>query len=1028
MNDYLLLREFRDIKNTKFVQNNTWIKANMLELSAIQYFAKRSTTQNRLLLKLGTGVGKTLTSLEAALPFVRMFNILNNKISKTYYVYIIGYSKNVFKKEFLKFPELNIITYEEIHELAKLREVIKTIPEYMKDEYIAKLRALKIKINRRISNVDIGGMYNFYGYRELFNDLFTNDSRSFNEINSYNLMQKYAEKKVSINKILLDRFKYSLMIVDEIHLAYNSEFMNNYGLALQFILDYYKNDISLILLTATIINNNKREFIDICNLLRDTNHEPFKEEDFPELTNKDNKKIYTPDEWHKFLKPLYQQLDGKVIFLEETGEEYPTLNFMGKKHKNIAYIKFNDAKMSKLHEQTFAANNLYDNTSKQFIINDMVFPNPIYKAEKYEAEVTSDMVGLFDNTKLLEQINNAPQSWQHKVGISVRNFKNFSICTGTFLRRENLIMYSTKYCELIDIIYECLTNNPLAKIMIYHPYIVGSGVSLLGEIMRFNGFIPIDGVANKNTYSAEKFVTLEKWSNENKGRNFFPAKYVTIDADTNDNQKEAILDEWNSLENKYGKYIKILIGAGKIKQSVDMKDTTILIIAQRPKTMSDFIQIIGRVVRKGSLANIGSSNVYLYTLLSTTNNAAKESIEERKYRKKIKDFDDIRNIEYNINKNAINNYIYADENGNMEFKPVNILGSIPFTLQITLPAKKIRSLTYFGHGHYSDTMNEITKWIKRAFISIQVWEYEPLYNFILNANLALDDAITKQLFNICLKKLIYKSNVYSETSVSNIFNADNIYFSEQYINGSATKINKKVITECGKFYILTIINNKGIPVLKFDSFLTDINFGVYKEYNFSVKNFDIMTKINYEQLSKIITNMTKIELRKYSLRFLLEWSEDSHYIFMQNTIIGKNTIPKQLSNMYRKLLILGDNWYEDKINRHIYIDKEWKLEQKKVTQKEEHDFVGIIQNMKLKIRRKMSENTVVTDNRNVERGITCASIEKERIVSMLKSFDIVSNKPRTKSLCKSLYHALLEHEIKARQENSSKKYLYLFNE
>jgi superfamily II DNA or RNA helicase len=1018
MHDYLLLKEFRDIKDVKFAGDNNWIKANMLELSATQYFAKRAMNNKRLLFKLGTGFGKTLTSLEAALPFVRIYNLLNKRLGETYYVHIIGFSKHVFRKEFMKFPELNIITYEEIHELAKLREAVKTVPDYMRAEVVQKIKLMKARINKRITDIGNGGMYNFYGYRELFNDLFTNNVWP-SDLATHNIFEYYKSGQVSVNNILLKKFKFGLMIIDEVHVAYNSDFMNNYGLALQFILDYYGRNIYLILLTATIINNNKREIVDICNLMRDPGMPAFKSTDYPMLLDKEGLKKYSTEEWLVMLKEIYAQFAGKVIFLEESGQDYPNLIFKGNNVAGIKYLKFSTAKMSKLHEQTFAADGLYENTSKQFIIHDMVFPNP-----NNTDEASKTAVGLYDSTSLINTIAKAPASWRKSLGIDVRAFKSYNIVSGPFLRYENLGRYSTKYCMMLDEIGKCLRVNPLAKIIIFHPYVVGSGIGVIGEILRYNGFTPYDGVATPKSYSAEEYLTMADWDKKHKGLNFFPARYVVIDTDMSDGTKEAIFDEWSSLENRHGKYIKILVGAGKIKQSVDFKDTTIMMIMQRPRTMSDYIQIKGRVVRRDSLARIDANDVHLFTFLSV--GAAGQTIEERKYRRKINDFDDIRNIEYNINKGAINNYIFADEHGHMKFKSVDVLGSIPFETTISLP-KKISAVTYFGHGHYNETIAEMIKWIKRAFISLQVWQYEPLYKFVLNSNLASEDKISRQLFNIALNKMLYKANVYNESNVSNIFNADNIYINAEFMANTVKVVNKKVVVAVGDFYVLTILNDKGVPVLKYDSFLDDIEYGVYKSYTFSIKNYDAMAKINFEQLARTITDMSDNALAKYAIRSLVLWSEDSHYIFMQHYIMGKHKLFPQIVTLYTKLKLMGRDWYEDKINRNIYDGAEWRTEKKQIIRHEEFDYVAILLNSKFKIRSR-SENIKVTDRRNNKRGVNCGNIDKAELNKIIKALGIEKIKPRVDSMCNSIFAAFIRHELKTRSGGDNKKYVYLFNE
>jgi hypothetical protein len=229
---------------------------------------------------------------------------------------------------------------------------------------------------------------------------------------------------------------------------------------------------------------------------------------------------------------------------------------------------------------------------------------------------------------------------------------------------------------------------------------------------------------------------------------------------------------------------------------------------------------------------------------------------------------------------------------------------------------------------------------------------------------------------------------------------------------------------------LTILNDKGIPVLAYDSFLSDVQYGMYKSHTFSIKNYDVMSKINYEHLQRSIAGMTSIELTKYAVKSLLLWSEDSHYMFMQGHIMSPNKkgIPEQMVKLYTKLKIMGSNYYEDKINRNTYQNNEWVTQKKDIIQMEEFDYVGIIQGSKFKIRKKSNAEAYIKDNRNVERGVNCTNIDKNKVAKIMKLFNLEVSKPRIKSSCNKLFAAFVEKEIKSKWGHDNKKYLYLFNE
>ena len=75
-------------------------------------------------------------------------------------------------------------------------------------------------------------------------------------------------KKIILNIELLNEFKNSLIICDEIHNVYNSIDKNNWGVALQYILNYHPS-IRAVFMSATPINNNPSEVIELLNLFHE---------------------------------------------------------------------------------------------------------------------------------------------------------------------------------------------------------------------------------------------------------------------------------------------------------------------------------------------------------------------------------------------------------------------------------------------------------------------------------------------------------------------------------------------------------------------------------------------------------------------------------------------------------------------------------------------------------------------------------------------------------------------------------------
>lgn len=1039
---YLQRKEYREIKPFQQTKSRLWITPAILELSAVQFLAKRyfnpNTQQSRCLLKLGPGTGKTLSSLEIALPYIKIFSTINQKLNQPYYVHIIGFTKGIYKNEFLKFPELGIITYDELHQLRMLKELSLTASDATRDRIREDYKKLKIKITRRISDASVGGMYNFTGYKELYNNLFV--SSKFPEgTDESNIYERVMKGEIQVNKLLLNLFANSLVICDEIHLAYNTEDTNNYGLAIQLILDYHGKNITAVFLSATIINNNKREIISIANMMRDPTSPHFKSSDY--FSNDKTKKFDAAS-----LKPIYDQMKDKVIFLEETGSDYPELVFDGKSYGDIPYLKFDIARMSPLHEQTFRLDDLYRETTSNFIILDMVYPNPEFSfaehmalhpdreiANEYRSKIKDEsritqVKGIYNTETSVSLIRNASPEWRNKFGINVKESKGISYIAGAFLRYNNLQLYSSKYCAMLDIIYRTLKANPFAKFIIYHPFVRGSGIMTIGEILSENGFIDKDSIPIAGTYSAEEFITQAEWIKKYPNRQFFPARYFVVQFDVTESQKSEAVDKWNSESNKYGLYTKFFIGAGKIKQSIDFKNTTEMIIVQKPNTISDFIQIKGRVIRKKSLASLPADmqKVHLHTLLSVGEKP--NAIEPRKYAKKLAEFDNIRAIEYYINKNAINNYMYD------EFVPIDILSAFPFKNTVKLP-KQINENTYYTHDYYKDMLDEISKQIKRAFVSVPVWTYETLQRFVDDKCSSLNTSYSHDLFNIVLKKMVYSRDTYIDNKNVLLFDSENIIINKRYIDGIEIVCPNKVIIEYGEYLLLATIRSDSDILVDQDMFFDD-NVSNIIRYVVAIESDEIIKSTAIDKLLSIVKTFNASKLESFSYVFLISWPPEAHYIFMRDYLTNpKSQIPIQLINMYKRLKILhGDprkpgSWYDERYVRYTLNSKgEFTQGDKQLQIRvDSKPLIGIIKDSSLKIRD--SRNDDSNDGRNVIRGISCSNIVKSAMTNIVNEFGIdIKGETKNKRICAIILRFLVDKEIKSRSSGEGVRYLYLFNE
>ena len=268
----LTINNNANIKDIKYT-NDEIIKDNEKKLKNYQSFIVNwlsyNTTNNSLLVKHDTGLGKTFTSLSTAHKFIDIYSKLYNSNIENYnhpYINIIGFTKDNFYNELLSNPNFNYISYSEINILSdykKMYDKNKTILN--KNIYDNFYNSIKKRITNKIN----GGFFNFYGYGELFNKLivFNDDSLKLiqqnllknkntimdkTDLNFDILLESIDKKYININTDFLNTFENSFIICDEIHNAYNSKSLNNYGNALKIIMYYHKNTgIKLLLLSAT---------------------------------------------------------------------------------------------------------------------------------------------------------------------------------------------------------------------------------------------------------------------------------------------------------------------------------------------------------------------------------------------------------------------------------------------------------------------------------------------------------------------------------------------------------------------------------------------------------------------------------------------------------------------------------------------------------------------------------------------------------------------------------------------------------
>ena len=352
-------------------------RGQLLESTSYQQFDRNymnpDTKVNRFLLKYDTGTGKTLAAILIALGHIKNYRSIYqfkrtqmqatgsidvyelNKLTPT--VFVLGYSptKTAFYRDLLKYPEFGYISYSERDELRRLERIARSgFPED-----IARHHDYKKRLKRTITTKSRGGFFKFIGYKKLVNMLFISRDINLTDLENSvksdptskqtleDIIYEYVrDGKIQVNIPLLEQFRDSLIIADEIHNTYNMNMKNNYGVALQYILNYHPS-VKALFLTATPINNSPQEVVDLLDLLLPENMRVKHDELFA------GGKI-TP----AGLQKIGHLITGRISFIQDVNPKYfPERIFVGEDIRvgkiTIPYLKFIRCPASELHRKAF---------------------------------------------------------------------------------------------------------------------------------------------------------------------------------------------------------------------------------------------------------------------------------------------------------------------------------------------------------------------------------------------------------------------------------------------------------------------------------------------------------------------------------------------------------------------------------------------------------------------------------------------------------------------------------------------------
>jgi hypothetical protein len=755
---------------------------------------------DRMLLMHSTGVGKTITSLSTAM---RGYQEDNRNI------FVLGFSKSVFKRELLTKPELGVVSVEDVQRLEQARQAanrFRTTHDH--NAFNAIKRELALKLKRRGDK----GIF-FIGYKELINKMFVRLSpgadtllegiRSAEDI-EYGINTSMVIKR---NQSFWDDVQGSYVICDEMHNLYNSSALNSWGVCLKYLLD---NSVAkTIFCSATPVNNSPYKVCSVVNLLTTGMVSP---------RDLFNNGVLTPQGERKLADALHMRIS---YLIDRSGEHYPELVMHGVDIAGDGYLKFIKCPISTLHRQTIRAAENHDTPldtpmpepeeafaveddhaieeedltefykdegmrrmslegSKRYL-NDFVFPTP------GEAGPHHDGVGMYLKKEVVKAYSTAGSKELKQSGVQVAKSKTCGTTfSGEFLRDAQLKTYSAKYHRFLGIL-----SSTTGKVFAYHNYVQLTGVCLISEILKMNGWVEWGSDPAPDTICAVCSRTMETHNATtgadgllqcSRGKTTFVAsRFYVVTGSTRKADVDSFLDIFNSIENLNGHNCRMILGSRAIKESYDLKAIRSVVVLHQPENISTFIQIIGRAVRNGSHALLPPEErrVDLYILLSSYSNTPKpESFEEHKWVYKLRVYKQIQRV------NAILLDVAVDYDINFDKNSRNSRTGLYATLakrpkKILAPGDKLRNAkaqcagSTFNAWWVNDEVESIRSIIKRLMVEYSpVWQKDELYEAVRSPPFAVSDNMRlshREVFEVALDSLVHKhSTIQSIISKGNI--------------------------------------------------------------------------------------------------------------------------------------------------------------------------------------------------------------------------------------------------------------------
>jgi len=500
-----------------------------------------------------------------------------------------------------------------------------------------------------------------------------------------------------VDKNEITNFSNSLLIIDEVHNVTGNDRYDS----LMKVLERSVN-VKMVLLSATPMFDSIKEIFEITNLLNKKKVLPIRNElvsnDFISVSLK--RKI---DEANNDF--LQNALISAKSVLTLKGQEELIKNLKGK----VSYLKQNSSNFPK--RINIGSDDLQLVTCQMSDYQFRVYKN------KTLLEINKG--GLF------KEISDASTIVYPNGETGSLGFKSVDL-----INKTNLKMYSNKISTMMEFIEE----SP-GIVMIYSNYVTEGGTALVEKILKLFGYT--------------KYKTS--------GGSNIGHSYIVFSSNMSDKYRNRLLSDINSIENKTGDRIRIIIGSPAMSEGISFKCVRQVHLLEPAWNTARIEQVIGRTIRNFSHVNLPESerNVQVYRYASTFNDT--KTIDLIKY--KIADLKDhsIKHVEYLLKQIAIDcNLLHSVNKMNPDF---NFTRDCEYSecdfkcipdLSNKLKLSDIDISTFDPEIHANLQLDYFKTEIKKLFKTDPIWTLNSLQNAIDGAR----DELNKNIFYYTLDSMI----------------------------------------------------------------------------------------------------------------------------------------------------------------------------------------------------------------------------------------------------------------------------------